>query len=149
MTHPSSIAVIGIGSPFGADRLGWQVIEELKQQPLLANNDKVRLFACDRPGTLLLDYLSDVDQALLIDAIEGGTAGNVRIIDSDQLSEQYTLHSSHQLGVAETIALGSQLNLLPGQLQLIGVETGTDPEDFLLSGEMVENITAIVHEKLQ
>ena len=151
MTHPSSVVVIGIGSPFGVDQLGWQVVERLKQQPSLFDSKRVSLQSCDRPGTLLLDYLNGADTAFLIDAIEGGIAGQVRIIKKTQLFQHPKLHSSHDLGVAETIALGDKLDLLPNSLFIIGIETGytsnsSQLSDEQLSDETVKHIIDIVNE---
>ena len=138
----SAVVVIGIGSPFGADTLGWKVIEQLKSLlPSLADN--ILLKTCDRPGTLLLDYMKDVSRAILIDAIEGGTPGDVRVIDKHMLIQQRNLRSSHQLGVAETIALGEKLNLLPEELFLIGVETGSPSQPCNISSEALQIIARL------
>lgn len=140
MTNAASVVVIGIGSPFGADTLGWQVVEQLKsQQSSLSNN--IRLETCDRPGTLLLDYMKGVSKAILVDAIEGGTSGTITAINKDQLLQQDSMHSSHQLGVAETIALGEKLGLLPDELVLMGVETGNIQENHRTPPKLIREVT--------
>ena len=138
--------IIGIGSPYGADQLGWQVVDQLKSQQVVLSKRNIRLETCDRPGTLLLDYLKGVHKAILIDAIEGGTSGNLLTLNKQQLLHQNTLHSSHQFGVAETIALGEQLNLLPEELVMYGVETGDSPPQKLISMEVINSIANSVIE---
>lgn len=145
MMNNVNILVIGVGSPFGADRFGWQVIEELETRGDLAC-DEIRLESSDRPGTLLLDYMQGVRKAILIDAITGGTPGNVRIIDKTQLIEQSSIHSAHQFGVAETISLGETLNLLPDEIILIGVETGNKPDQYLPSTNTLHKAVDLVLE---
>lgn len=140
MTNATSVVVIGIGSPFGADTLGWQVIEQLKsQQPSLSDN--IRLETCDRPGTLLLDYMKGVTKAILVDAVEGGRSGTITTINKDQMLQQDSMHSSHRLGVAETIALGEKLGLLPDVLVLMGVETGNIHENHKTPHKIIGEIT--------
>ncbi len=138
--------IIGIGSPYGADQLGWQVVDQLKTRQAVLSTRNIRLETCDRPGTLLLDYLKGVQKAILIDAIEGGTSGNVRTLNKQQLLHQYTVRSSHEFGVAETITLGEKLNLLPEELVLYGVETGDIAQQKQISMEVINSIANSVLE---
>ena len=139
MTTAKSVVVIGIGSPFGADTLGWQVVEQLKfQQPPLSNN--IRLETCDRPGTLLLEYMKGAKAAILVDAVKGGIPGNVKLVSKKHLLQQSVLQSSHQLGVTETIALGEKLSLLPCELRLIGIEVGNTSTLYSPDHEAIKKI---------
>lgn len=116
--------IIGIGSPYSQDMLGWRVIEYLQQRkPSGLDFDMV---SCDRPGTLLLEYLKDTDYAVLVDAVKGGTCGKIVCIDKNQLMQKDIVYSSHDLGVAESLALGEILQLLPSTLVLYGIMTGDD-----------------------
>ena len=149
MTSAIETVVIGIGSPFGADQLGWQIIEQLKNDASLSSNHTIRLEACDRPGTLLLEYFKNVRKAILIDAIEGGTAGTIRTIDKEQLLQHNSLQSSHQLGVAETITLGDRLELLPDELLVIGVETGETKHAYQPPTGLMREILDLVTDKIK
>ena len=139
--------IIGIGSPYGADQLGWQVVDQLKSQQAVLSKRNIRLETCDRPGTLLLDYMKGVQKAILIDAIEGGMPGNLRTVDKQELLNQATPHSSHQLGVAEAILLGEKLHLLPQAMVLLGVETGDAAEHYQVSIEVINSIANSVIEE--
>ena len=53
----SKLRVIGIGSPFGDDQLGWLVVRLLQQHPSLHQftKDSLELLCSDRPGMYLLE----------------------------------------------------------------------------------------------
>ena len=118
--------LIGIGSPFGADRLGWQAADRLA--PLLPPG--VETLTLDRPGPALLTYLEGLDRACLIDAARGDRPpGHLYHLQPEKLSTATASPSTHALGLAEALALGGQLRLLPPRLLVLAVETGreTDP----------------------
>ena len=145
----TELAVIGIGSPHGADQLGWQVIDRLRQHPVIQALDPGMrvLHRCDRPGLSLLEYLRGTDTAILIDAVAGGTAGRLVRLNRDQLMVSPTAFSSHTAGVAEALALGETLRLLPAQLVLHGMETGDEGMAFVPTEESVVKLTnAIANE---
>lgn len=68
------IKVIGIGSPFGDDQLGFKVIEKLKQDNSLNHYIPTYLIleSHDRPGIRLLELMADCEIAFLIDAVFSG-----------------------------------------------------------------------------
>ncbi|MGD8568607.1 MAG: hydrogenase maturation protease [Gammaproteobacteria bacterium] len=129
-----NVTVVGIGSPFGMDRLGWQVIDYLKRQHQMTSSVKanVNLVCCDRPGMALLDFIKDADLAILVDAVLGGAAGTIHQLEVgqwDQLKQSDSPFSSHDVGVAETLTLGDKLNMLPERIVLYGIEVGGVPQD--------------------
>ena len=134
------ISIIGIGSPFGADRLGWDAVSQLKQYPGIQAIDLnlLSLQTLDRPGTGLIDYLAAADNVILIDAVKaGGKPGSLVRLEGDQIESVQSLTSTHGFGVAETLSLARVLNRLPDNLVLIGMEAGEDPE-WLPSSEDME-----------
>ena len=122
----TSIKIVGIGSPQGADQIGWQAIEYLKRDHALQDlsSDSVKFIILDRPGLALLDYLDNTDYAILIDAVDGGTTGNIVDVEKAQLLVDPTNLSSHSAGIAEALAMGSVLNTLPKKIKIFGIETG-------------------------
>ena len=78
--------VVGIGSPFGADQLGWQIIEELRQHPKLKAwpEKQVQLLYRDRPGVSLIQDLKNSQYAILIDAVDDEAAepGNCTVTNT-------------------------------------------------------------------
>ena len=65
------IKIIGIGSPFGPDQLGWDVVTQLQHTLAEKTNDyQLNFIQCDRPGLRLLEFMQDTDMTILVDAIE-------------------------------------------------------------------------------
>jgi hydrogenase maturation protease len=117
------IRIIGIGSPFGADQLGWLAIEHL-QTCRLADCELIKL---DRPGSGLLAYFQGAEQVVLIDALQSpGRAGEVVAVSVDELANCVGLTSCHGFGVAEAISLAARLGNLPDRLDLLGIYTPKD-----------------------
>ncbi|MBA1444721.1 MAG: hypothetical protein M3H12_18085 [Chromatiales bacterium] len=72
------IRVIGIGSPLGADQLGWLALEALEEAAI----PDLELIRLDRPGSGLLRYFEDVERVLLIDAVVAGSEpGEVKLLN--------------------------------------------------------------------
>ncbi|WP_020653149.1 hydrogenase maturation protease [Massilia niastensis] len=118
------IRLIGIGSPSGDDRIGWDVIEALVASGLLQRfpAGTVEACCCDRPGALLALF-REVELAVVIDAMQSGApAGTVRRLGAEELAPGQGMVSCHGIGVAEQLALGRALGLLPPALLLYGIE---------------------------
>ena len=120
----AKLKIIGVGSPFGDDRLGWVAAEQLKTLPIyLSEKDKIDISILDRPGAALISHWEDADAVILIDAIRSGAApGTLHILAADDIDENTQLSSSHGFGVASTIALARTLDELPEHLYLYGIE---------------------------
>lgn len=125
-----SILIIGVGSPFGADRVGWQALALLERQGLAAEFPQldIRFEQCDRPGSRLLTLLAAAGGTLIIDAMcSGAPAGTVRLFAADELAGETGLLSSHGFGVVDALALGRALGRatgagLPEALLILGIE---------------------------
>jgi hydrogenase maturation protease len=117
------IRILGVGSPFGADRLAWQAIDHLAGLDLKG----CELTKLDRPGSQLLTYLQGVERVVIIDAVRlPDNPGSVITIDLETLHQLEYLTSSHGFGVAEAIALAGQLGQLPSKFHILGIQTGED-----------------------
>ncbi len=115
--------ILGVGSPFGADRLAWDAIDHLSGTDL----GEVELVKLDRPGSGLLAYFNGVEQLILLDAVRFDTEpGGVSLLDPGQLDGVPSATSSHGFGVAQALELGRRLGCLPTRLQLVGIHTGAD-----------------------
>jgi hydrogenase maturation protease len=113
-------AVVGVGSPFGGDRLGWWLVERL--QPLL-QGEAVELIKLDRPGAALAEWFSAFQQVILIDAVATAEEGeDLLLLDRTQLiaCAEGRL-STHAIGVADAVSLAEVLGTLPEQFLCIGV----------------------------
>ena len=117
------IRVIGIGSPFGADQLGWLALEALEEAAI----PDLELIRLDRPGSGLLRYFEGVERVLLIDAVAAASEpGEVKLLNPADLSQSSCLTSSHGFGVAEALALAETLETLPAELWVVGIGAGND-----------------------
>ncbi len=116
------IRIIGIGSPFGDDQIGWQVLDALKDRL----PPDVELIKLDHPGTGLIPLLEAIHQVILIDAMQGGgAAGTIRHFSHDEWADYQNGLSSHGVGVFDALMLAKELGVLPETVELYGIEIGT------------------------
>ncbi|GAA0796085.1 hydrogenase maturation protease [Marinobacterium sediminicola] len=115
--------IIGIGSPFGDDQVGWRVIDQLRQMGLPS---AIQLLSLDRPGPELIEQMQGGASVTLIDAVisEQHPVGCCLELDPDQLAQLDTC-SSHGFGLSNTLALAQQLDQLPTRLRIFGVSIRT------------------------
>ena len=137
--------MLGIGSPLGADTLGWAVIDRLEQTLKGCHHGRmhIELGKADRPGLALIEMLRPWPHAILVDAVlSGAPAGTLHHLTGDELPMSPARLSTHDAGVAEAIGLGSAMNTLPPLLELFGIEVVPDrPADPEAVGNLAERIT--------
>ncbi|MGC9457686.1 MAG: hydrogenase maturation protease [Halothiobacillaceae bacterium] len=115
--------VIGIGSPFGDDRLGWAVVRSL--QTRCDGLSGLECLVLDRPGPALLTHLAGARQVAIVDAMRSGAAEySLLEIDPAKPDAGGSWTSSHGFGLLQTLALGRTLGQLPPRLRLFGIEMG-------------------------
>ena len=123
------IQVIGIGSPFGDDRLGWVAAEALRKTLGRRAPDSARIAVstCDHPGGLPIAQWRTSDRVVLIDAVRTGAApGTLHRLDGGRLHAGEAVLSSHGFGVAAALELARALDSLPRRLTLFGIEMDAD-----------------------
>jgi len=146
-----SITIVGIGSPYGVDQTGWQLMKTLQQDSGLQvlSNGQIKFVICEHPGLMLLDYITDADCVILLDAVEGGRRGNAIRVEKQQLLDDAERFSTHDLGMKEVLALGDKLSCLPQQLDLIGVEVGDTSVECQPDAETVLQVKNLVVSTIQ
>lgn len=146
----TAVTVVGVGSPHGADRYGWQVVDRLAEEigPESPGSAGVRLVTSDRPGLALLDLIRDARTAIIVDAVAGGEQGRVVCLDKHQLLVECANLSTHAFGVAEALALGQVADVLPIDILLVGLETGEQPLAYTPPEEAIETAVAIIQKKV-
>ena len=121
----NSIRIIGIGSPYGDDQLGWTVVELLRTE-LFEAKQKISLLRCETPATELLAYLDQAQFAILVDAIHTDLPVG-QVCAWHQLSVLPTTSvSSHGLNLATLLQLAANLNQLPAQWMVCGIVVNPD-----------------------
>lgn len=141
------VRVIGIGSPFGDDRIGWQVASILQQQKDIQRfiPDQLHIECSDRPGINLLHLLQGGEIVFLIDAVKmGGVIGAIYRFENKEIETVETSLSSHGFGVGQTLELGRLLTKLPETIILFGVEVAHIKEQFEISKDIHESIEKLV-----
>ena len=113
--------VVGIGSPYGADRLGWQVIDALR---VIYPPVDAQLVQCRQPAELPA-LLSGWRRVILIDALLGGRiSGTLLRLSREDLSNAGLGVSSHGFDVSAALKLAEMLGNSPDQLLVLGLEVG-------------------------
>jgi hydrogenase maturation protease len=121
-----AVRVLGVGSPFGDDRLGWVAVETLRRLPWLVSLPAgvLEMEVCDRPGAALLSEWRAAQHVLLVDAVRSGAApGTLVRLQGRELPGMATF-STHDFGVAAAVALARALGEDLSQLLLLGIEAG-------------------------
>jgi len=119
------VRIIGVGSPFGQDRLAWQVIESLEAAGIQDHfpPGRLSLHSSDRPGAALLELMRGAEFVLIVDALQSGArAGTILCLNPDQLATTPGFISSHDFGVSAALELGLVLGDLPARVRVIAVE---------------------------
>jgi hydrogenase maturation protease len=141
------IKVLGIGSPFGDDQIGWKVADALKQQISIEASIApfVLIESHDRPGVRLIELMSGVSTVFIIDAIKSNSEiGTVHRFKNNDIFELENRLSTHHMGVSEALQLGSALNSLPDNIILYGVEIDSTVPRAALSQRVERAIEQLV-----
>ena len=119
------LRIVGIGSPFGADRLGWDVIDMAGSGPL---PDGVEAVRCANPLSELPALMRGVESVFLVDALAGVPPGTVVRCTRAELRDRDATLSSHGLSVDLALDLAEALGELPRSLRIFGLGIGVEPE---------------------
>ncbi len=123
----SLMRILGIGSPFGDDQVGWRVLKMLQQHEkiIACHSDLLQLEYCDRPGLRLLDSMQGADSLILIDAVKTDAAiGTLHQFRNEEIECIYLPTSTHGIGIDYALKLGRELQVLPKNTVLFGIEIG-------------------------
>ena len=143
--NDSNIIVIGIGNEFrGDDGAGLKAARELR----IIIGNSIKVLEHHREGTSLLELWNPHDTVILIDAVSSSSsAGSYfrKNLLEESLSEISFRHSSHSLGIIETIEFAKTLNKLPRQLIFYGIVGKDFSHGELLSSEVRKKLHLLVN----
>ncbi len=120
--------ILGIGSPFGDDRAGWLVVEELEQVPAIIEmvaKNLLTLEVTDRPGINLINWLlGDYQRIILIDMVKTNLEipGSIYKLHANEIIGFSGMLSSHSLGVSASLALAKELRINIDNVEFWGIE---------------------------
>lgn len=141
------IQLIGVGSPFGDDRLGWLAAEALQCSSLVKTVEPGRMVISilDRPGATLLAHWQNANDVILIDAVHSGAApGTLHCLTAADLVSDGLPASSHGFGIACALELGSALGNIPGRVLLYGIEIDPAHVDQSLSPAVLSALPELI-----
>lgn len=139
-----SIKVLGIGSPFGDDQVGWHVAQGL--MPHFSQQAAICIEIHDRPGMRLLELIRGFDTIFIIDAIQSGQPiGTLHQFQKESLFESETRFSTHAPSILQALQVASALDELPkAMIQFYGIEIGRVGLESTLSQPVERAVRALV-----
>ena len=140
--------IVGVGSPFGDDRLGWAAVETLQRSAALAaaGGGGISFAVLDRPGALLLAHWHDADRVIVVDAVRSGAPPGTRHrLEPDAWAAAEPV-SSHGFGLAAALELARALGDLPPHLVLYGIEIDPTCSGFCLSEPVRRSLPDLIQE---
>lgn len=143
---PGEIRVIAVGSPLrGDDGVGAVILDRLRCRSW---PQRVRLIDGGTGGIDLLGLMDGAGQVILVDAVDmGRTAGELARFQLQEVrlaDENGRSLSLHQAGLAEVLALGRDLGILP-PLVIFGIQ----PQQMDIGAELSPDIAAAVPAAVQ
>lgn len=142
----SETCVIGVGNAFrGDDGIGLIVARRITELALPG----VTVLEQSGEGVALMEAWGDADQVIVVDAVSSGSEpGTVHRFEAtgQPLPALFTGHSTHAFGLAEAIELARQLDRLPDQLVVYGIEGRSFEFDHELSPEVEEAAGVLVRQ---
>jgi hydrogenase maturation protease len=146
MTTRGSTLLVGLGSPYGDDQIGWRVAEAIEEKHLPG------LRVCRASSPLdLLGWLENVDRLVVCDACQGG--GQVGswhrwCWPSDEIAP-LKFRGSHDLGLSAALDLAERLGQLPRQVTIWAVEgksaaSGAAVPEMTMSAEVEQALPQII-----
>ena len=121
--------VIGIGSPFGDDAIGFEVARMLAQSP----PPGCEVVILDRPGAGLIESLDYGEPVIIVDAVKSGAPpGTLHRLIFDELENCSAVFvSSHEIGVVAALRLARKLGRGPSSGGVLGIEIAAESAPFL------------------
>jgi len=142
------VRIIGIGSTFGDDCLGWELAERLRASTALSRwSNSVSVSLHEMPDASLLPAWSGAELVILLDAVRSGAVpGTVHRLDPARLRDTSRALSTHGFGLAEAVKLAGFLDSLPRTLLFFGIEADPNCQEAGLSDAVRAALPGVVTE---
>ena len=143
------VHIVGVGSPFGDDRLGWVAAETLQRSSAVnaLEPGRIVISILDRPGAMLLAHCYDADHVIVMDAVRSGAAPGTRHrFTAGDVTASRLPATSHGFGVLAALELGRVLGSVPRRLIFCGIEMSASRPGMALSDAVAEVMPIFVSE---
>ena len=142
------ILILAIGQSMRRDDAAGLVAVKrwMFHYPEYARDTHLRVEFLELPGFELLDYLEMAKRVLIVDAVQtGASPGSLHWLTEKNLAHfDHGSDTAHGLGVAETLALGRQIqpDKLPDCVDILGIEVG----DICMGEGMSAEVAAVIEQ---
>lgn len=146
---PDRVHIIGVGSPFGDDRLGWVAAESLQRSSAVnaLEPGRIVISILDRPGAMLLAHGHDADHVIVMDAVRSGAVPGTRHrFTASDVTDTRIPATSHGFGIAAALELARVLGNFPDRLLLRGIEMDASCSGWALSDAVAGVMPVFVRE---
>jgi hydrogenase maturation protease len=133
---------VGVGSPNGDDIVGWEVARCLER-----NRRCPFVIKITESPIGILDWIEAYDGLVVIDAFQGEQVGRLwRWEWSDRQWSQHRWSGTHDFGLVPTLHLAEQLNWLPQQTTIWGIEANCFDKGHNMTEQMAGKVAQIAAE---
>jgi len=142
----ATVCVIGVGSPEGDDRLGWEVTQRLADDTALRNRcgTHLKVECIAHPGAIA-DGLAGCRHALVGDAVRSGKpVGTLHGLELDSVAQAVPAFSSHGLDLITALQLARELEPGLQVLHLYGIEADLPRDGAGLSESVQQALVPLV-----
>lgn len=143
------VLVIGIGNPYRSDdAAGLIAARRIKERV----PDYVEVIEESGDGAALMEAWKGSGKVILVDAVSSGQKpGTVYRFDAgaQSIPTKFFHYSTHAFSVAEAVELARELNRLPAQLIVYGIEGKNYESGFELSPEVESSVKEVVNRVIQ
>lgn len=121
------VLLLGLGNTILADDgVGIHAVRAVRDRAAALG---VEIREAEVAGFQLIDLLTGFDACVLVDAarFDGGTPGEVRVLDVAELPASLHLVAAHQIDLASALALGREMGVkMPDTVRIVAVQVQDD-----------------------
>lgn len=137
--------IVGIGSPFGDDQVGWLVIDKLEKE--FSGSDSISLFKSKGNGTDWFSEINDHQLLIFIDAVMSGKEiGEISEIDINDSTSIPAIpqNTTHSISLADSILMAKNIGMLDIPVRVFGVEAKSGNSLVNISSNVKQSIPELV-----
>jgi len=143
--NPKLIKVIAVGNDlYGDDGVGNAVLDVLEK---MSEMKEVELIDGATDALGLIDYFSDTDHVIIVDAAQmGEKPGTVKVFSKEEVKLKIKMDhlSVHGISLAETFDIAQMVDSLPEKITIIGIEPKNIGISQSLSDVVMQSIPEVV-----